>query len=143
MSGNRGGFTLLEVLVALSVFLIGIVAVLGLMTAGTHLQQESDRIAAVADAVDEATLRAMRDLETLKLADDGVPSAPSEWTALERHRGMETRYSVQRTLDGDRLRLEVELRWLEGGRQRTHSSVRLLPHTRSMAQEVARRIDQR
>ena len=62
--GRRGqdGFTLIEVMAALVVFLVGVVGVLGLLMSGTRLHQDSQNLVMTNDVAEEVLLLAQREL---------------------------------------------------------------------------------
>lgn len=133
---SQAGFTLLEVMAALSIFLIGIVSVLALLTTGTRLHQESQSTALAADATAEIVLLVGREIDqgdATEAPDKPVPGRP------------ELRYRWRLTgVPEPRLwRLVIDVSWLEGGKTRTQTIEKVLPSLRSPRAEAERMVRER
>lgn len=130
------GFTLLEVLAALTVFLIGVVGVLALLTSGTRLHQSSQNLTAVGDVVEAALLRAERDLELAPILENtGLPEnlAPTPLPENPRYRYS---WSLKAADPAPPYLLTLELRWMEGGREQTYSAQTVIPRLRPARADV-------
>lgn len=136
--GRTAGFTLLEVMAALSVFLIGIVSVLALLSTGTRLHQESQSTALAADAAEEVLLLASR--EVAELAPEGGGALPEQPAAQPVPGRPELTYhwTVRAAPGGGLYLLEVEVGWKQGGKQRVQRLERVLPRLRSARVDAAR-----
>ena len=142
---GRAGITLLEVMAALSVFLIGVVSILALLSAGTRLHQESQNLGVTADTAEEVLLLSARELAERApesrdapqgLPDSGpprpVPSRPElsyQWTVRGSDRAAE---------GGTLYLLLVDLTWLEAGQTRKLRLERVLPRLQSPTVDARR-----
>ncbi|MBM4013679.1 MAG: prepilin-type N-terminal cleavage/methylation domain-containing protein [Planctomycetes bacterium] len=151
---QQGGFTLLEVMAALSIFLVGITSVLALLSTGTRLHQDSLGIAQSADAAGELLLLAEREL----VGNDQPPRAPPSATPVIQRAAADFE-SIGRPLpgrDGLRwywwveggggalpLRLRVEVIWLQGGKIRVEPLERIVPRAQSARAEAEKLLRER
>ena len=137
------GFTLLEVMAALAIFLIGIMSVLALLSAGTRMHSDSQRLGVTNDAADEVLLLAEREVaERAPLASrdanaTGLPEAPP-WKPVPGRVGLSYRWDVRAAALSGLYLLTVELSWLEGGKTRTFAIERVLPRLESPTVDAAR-----
>lgn len=151
---RAAGFTLLEVMAALSVFLIGIVSVLALLTTGTRLHQESLGMSLSADAAEEILLLAERELAQA----DAPPSAPAKavpsWqrpaadfesigVAVPGRPTLRWHWWVEAGGGTLPLRLRVEVAWLQGGKIRTQSLERVVARAKSARVEADKLLRER
>ncbi len=135
---SAAGFTLLEVMAALTIFLVGIVSVLALLSTGTRLHQDSQSMALAADAAEEVLLLAARELA--EQAPDGNGALP-ELAAPQPVPGrpeLSYRWNVRAAPGGGLFLLVVEVSWKQGGRVRTQKLERVLPRLRSAKVDAAR-----
>ncbi len=112
------GLTLLEVLTAVAVFLLGIVGVLGLLTSGTRFHQESQRQAQAVEAVGEVLTRVEAEYGALDLDAARVPRVLPESDGLS--------YSWMPAPDAPEQAslVLVRIHWLDGGQQEVYE----VPH---------------
>ena len=114
----RAGFTILEVLVAMAIFLIGMTAILGLLTFGSALSRTAQLRTAAAAAVQSVTA----DLEeTFFPLVDGEAGEPQTIDKRELHGLTHIVYSAVPRQNPERpleYRVDVELTWKSGGVQR-------------------------
>ncbi len=132
------GFTLLEVMAALSVFLIGIVSVLALLSTGTRLHQESQSTALAADAAEEILLQASRELAELAPEGGGALPEPPGPQPVPGRPELSYRWQVRAAPAGGLYLLEVEVGWKQGGKERVQRLERVLPRLRSARVDAAR-----
>lgn len=124
---TQRGFTLLEVMAAIAVFLVGVVGVLGLLTSGTRLHQESQNLVVTSDVAEEVLLLAQRDLASrVKNRSDPLPEAPPPAPVPSRP---ELKYAWRITAAPDEglFLLSVDVVWLENGAPRKTTFERVLP----------------
>lgn len=114
---KTAGFTILEVLLALGIFLFGMTAILGLLTFGAALSRTAELRTRAAAAVESVTA----DLEeTLFPLVNGVAGEPQPIVKRELE-GRGVVYSARATPNPDRpleYKVEVEISWKSGGVQR-------------------------
>jgi prepilin-type N-terminal cleavage/methylation domain-containing protein len=128
---SRAGFTLLEVMAALSVFLIGIVSVLALLSAGTRLHQESQNVGLTADAAEDVLLLAAREVaERAAAAGEALPEPPPARPVPGRP-DLNWQWSVRASPDRRLHLLLVDVNWLEAGKTRKLTLERVLPRLQS------------
>lgn len=144
MSGVRraqAGFTLLEVMAALSVFLIGIVSVLALLSAGTRLHQESQNMGITADTAEEALLLSQREVADQapysQQAQGGLPESPPKKPIPSRP-DLQYQWRVRAAPEGGLYLLLVDVTWLEAGKERKLTLERVLPRLQSPAVDARR-----
>jgi len=133
---RAAGFTLLEVLAAISVFLIGVVGVLGLLTAGTRMHQESQNLVVTNDVADEVLFLARRELaERAAAPGDASGAVPTPAPPAPVPSRPEFRYAWKVTPAPDvRLYLlTVDVTWIENGRERKTTFERVLSRLTSPA----------
>jgi hypothetical protein len=139
---RRGGFTILEVIVALGILLFGMTAVIGLLTFGVALGRSAElrtEAASVADAV-------VADLEeTFFAGDDDASGTPRDPTAIEnRELGGVNRvvYSARGRANPDRpieWRVDVDMTWKSAGVQREKRFTTLLLREVPFGERLRRR----
>ena len=126
MRRNQAGFTLLEVLAALSVFLIGVVGVLSLLTSATRLHQQSQNTLQVADVLGEVELLIQREVAMAVVQEGTGLPAPVEPTPVPGHERFTYAWSMRGGQEGLPYVLELTLGWKEGGRVQTFETQRIL-----------------
>jgi prepilin-type N-terminal cleavage/methylation domain-containing protein len=136
----HAGFTLLEVMAALSVFLVGIVSVLALLSAGTRLHQESQNMGLTADTAEEVLLLATRELAERAPAAGSQEAPPDSGGAQPVPSRPELNYqwSVRAAPGGGLYLLLVEVTWLEAGKPRKLTLQRVLPRLQSPSVDARR-----
>lgn len=144
MSGtgrSTRGFTLLEVMAALSVFLIGIVSVLALLSAGTRLHQESQNLGITSDTAEEVLLLSARELaERAPYAsgsDGSLPDAPPPKPVPSRPE-LSYQWRVRAAPEGGLYLLAVDVTWPEAGKTRKLTLERVLPRLQSPSVDARR-----
>lgn len=136
-SRDAAGFTLLEVMAALSVFLIGVTSVLALLSTGTRLHQDSQATALAADAAEEVLLLAQRELAAAAApAADGTLPEVAVPQPVPGQPGLSYRWSVRAAPEGGLYLLAVEVSWMQGGRVRTQQLEKVLPRLRSASADA-------
>ena len=149
---HTAGFTLLEVMAAITVFLVGIVSILALLTAGTRLHQESQQEGVTADTAEEVLLLSEREVseraEALRAgAPGGVPAGtlpdPAPWRPVPGHVDLNFRWSVRASTEGGLYLLVAEVAWLTAGKTRALTLERVLPRLESAAADARRMIADR
>ncbi|MBL8857821.1 MAG: prepilin-type N-terminal cleavage/methylation domain-containing protein [Planctomycetes bacterium] len=115
---RRAGFTILEVVLAMAIFLIGMTAILGLLTFGSALSRTAHLRTSAATAVQAVTA----DLEeTLFPLVDGEAGEPRAIEKRELHGLTHIVYSAVPIQNPERpleYRVDVEIAWNSGGVQR-------------------------
>jgi len=138
---GRAGFTLLEVMAALSVFLIGVCSILALLSAGTQLHQESQNLGITADTADEVLLLAARELAErapdTRDAPQGLPDSGPPRPVPSRP-DLSYQWSVRAAPDASLYLLLVDLSWLEAGKTRKTTLERVLPRLQSPSVDARR-----
>jgi prepilin-type N-terminal cleavage/methylation domain-containing protein len=135
---TQRGFTLLEVMAAIAVFLVGVVGVLGLLTSGTRLHQESQNLVITSDVAEEVLLLAQRDVASrVKNRSDPLPEAPPPSPVPSRP---ELKYAWRITAAPDEglFLLSVDVVWLENGQPKKTTFERVLPRLTSADVEARR-----
>ncbi len=134
---RRAGFTLLEVMAAISIFLIGVVSVLALLAAGTRLHQESQTTLLAADAADELLLLAQREVaEAVPAGGRALPEAPPARPVPGRPE-LTWSWNVKPATEGELWLLTVEIGWKLGGKPRTQKVERVLSRLTTPAVDAA------
>lgn len=134
--GRRGGFTMLEVLAALTVFLIGVMGVLSLLGSGTRLHQASQNQIEMAAAFEAAQWQAQAALAMAPPA-AGLPAGGP--APLAGHPGFQYRWQLVAADLPPPYLLEVEVLWKEGGTERSQKAVSVLPAAQALSQAVRQR----
>lgn len=137
------GFTLLEVMAALSIFLVGIVSVLALLSTGTRLHQDSRAMAIAADAAEEILLRATSELSELASAEGAALPELATAQPVPGRPGLSYQWRVITAPEGGLYRLLVEVSWQQGGKRRTQQLERVLPRLRSPSADAAKLLAER
>ena len=133
MRRQVAGFTLLEVMAAISVFLVGVVSVLALLSAGTRLHQESQNMGISADVAEEALLLSAREVaEQAAAAQQGLPQAPPARPIPSRP-DLAYAWSVREAPESGLYLLLVDVTWIEAGKARKLTLERVLPRLQSPA----------
>jgi len=146
---TRGGFTLLEVVLALGVLMLGLSAVLGLFSFGAGLARSSDLRLSAAQAA-EAVIADLEE-QLFPLGPDGEPGEPVLIEARALPNAPDLVYSAraQREPAAEHprgrpplYRVDVELAWSSAGARRTERFsaliARELPFGARMRRERAR-----
>ena len=136
------GFTLLEVMAALSVFLIGIVSVLALLTAGTRLHQESQNMGITADVSEEVLLLCSRELAESTTAGGAAQGLPSSGGVkpLPRRPDLSYEWTVKAAEDGGLYLLLADVTWMEAGKPRRLTLEKVLPRLQSPSVDARRMV---
>jgi len=137
---RAAGFTLLEVMAAMSIFLVGVVSVLALLTTGTRLHQDSRSSALAADAAEELLLLAEREVARADVGPDGVP-APMTTAVAAPGRDLSYQWQVIAAPGGELFRLRVTVSWMDGGKKRVQQLERVLPRLRSARLDAAKMVN--
>lgn len=136
---RRGGFTILEVLLALGIFLFGMTAILGLLTFGAALSRTAQLRTHAAAAIGAVTA----DLEeTLFPLVDGVAGEPRKIEKRELRGLGEVVYSAAAVPNPERpreYRVDVELTWKSGGVQREKRFTTILVREVPFGERLRRR----
>jgi prepilin-type N-terminal cleavage/methylation domain-containing protein len=133
---TQGGFTLIEVMAAIVVFLVGVVGVLGLLTSGTRLHQESQNLVVTNDVADEVLMLAQRELaERAPLTGDTIPEPPPPHPVPSRPELLFS-WKVVPAADQSLYLLRVEVGWMEHGRAQSRSFERVLSRMSSAVNEA-------
>ncbi len=135
---RRDGFTLLEVMAALSVFLIGIVSVLALLSTGTRMHQDSQSVALTADAAEEVLLLATREVADRAQGGLGALPEPPAPQPVPGRANLNYTWSVRAAPEGGLFLIAVDVTWLEGGKVQKQRLERVVPRLRSAAVDAAR-----
>lgn len=137
---RASGFTLLEVMAAMSIFLVGVVSVLALLTTGTRLHQDSQSTALAADAAEEILLLAEREVARADAGADGVPAAMTSAVAVPGRPALSYQWQVIAAPGGSLFRLRVAVSWMDGGKKRVQHLERVLPRLRSARVDAAKMV---
>ncbi|MCA8948457.1 MAG: type II secretion system protein [Planctomycetes bacterium] len=139
---TNGGFTLAEMLAALGILLVGVVALLGALSSSVGQRRTTDARLAAARVCEGALQRvqyeAVRrrgdgesdlDLEIVKLEDQTVPGFEGmTWSAT----------AVVDELRPDLWMVRLEVRWLEEGENASEVFLRILPRSLPLGPRVER-----
>jgi len=139
----RAGFTILEVLVAMAILLVGMTAVLGLLTFGAALTRTAQLRMEGASAVEAV----IADLEEsfFPLDEQGVLQDPQEITARPLGVLDGLVYSAKPTRNPERTtqwRVDVEVSWLSAGVRRDKRFTTLLVQELPFGERLRRRLAQ-
>ncbi|MCE9593066.1 MAG: prepilin-type N-terminal cleavage/methylation domain-containing protein [Planctomycetes bacterium] len=136
ISGRRGGFTLIEILLALAILLIGMTGVLGLLTFGATMTKAASLRGLSAAAVEAVTADLEERMFPL-VVEDGLeqvgepieiearPVAGFEGLTYSAHATPNTALAT----DGGHpleYKVEVEIAWTTGGRRRARTFTTLM-----------------
>jgi len=135
-AGRAGGFTLIEVLAAITVFLVGVVGVMGLLTAGTRLHQESQNQLVQNDVADEVLWMARRDLAERIVHTNGAIPEPTPPVAVPGRPEFRFAWRVEAAPEGRLWRLLVDVLWMENGRERKVTFDRVLTRLSAPVEDV-------
>ena len=128
---SRRGFTLIEVVLAMFVLLIGMTTILGLLSFGAALSRTATLRAGAANAIEAVIADLEETLFPLEVGPDGLETA-GEPRAIEKrpvpgHPGLV--YSASATVNPDdplEYRVDVEITWSASGAQRSRKFTTLL-----------------
>lgn len=120
-SNDRNGFTILEVVLAMGILLLGITAIIGLLTFGAALTHAAQMRTAAAN-VSEAIVADL-DESLFPLEEDGSVGEPEDFKdrALPGFEGVT--YSIETVANPDNpdeYRVDVQMKWESGGVLRSH-----------------------
>jgi prepilin-type N-terminal cleavage/methylation domain-containing protein len=133
---GQGGFTLIEVMAAIVIFLVGVVGVLGLLSAGTRLHQESQNLVVTNDVAEEVLLLAQREVaERAPASGDALPEAPPPQAVPSRPE-LHYQWKVVPAPDQSLFLLRVEVTWMEHGKTQSRTFERVLTRLASAANEA-------
>lgn len=140
---KRAGFTILEVLVAMAILLVGMTAVLGLLTFGAALTRTAQLRMEGASAVEAV----IADLEEsfFPLDEQGVLQDPQEITARPLGVLDGLVYTAKPTRNPERAtqwRVDVEVSWLSAGVRRDKRFTTLLVQELPFGERLRRRLAQ-
>jgi prepilin-type N-terminal cleavage/methylation domain-containing protein len=137
-AARERGFTLIEVMAAITIFLVGIVGVIGLLSAGTRLHQESQNLVVTNDVADEVLFLARREVAqaSARLQPGELP-APAPAVPVPSHPDFRYAWKVTPAPDVHLFLLTVDVTWMESGHERTVSFERVL--SRLVSTDVAAR----
>ncbi len=117
-AGRRRGFTIVEVVLAMGILMLGATAILGMLTFGAALTRSAQLRATAATAAEAV----MADLEQVLFPyEDGEVGEPVEIVDREVPGAPGVVYSAHATVhpeDPLEYRVDVEMRWQSGGVQR-------------------------
>lgn len=151
MRRDRAGLTLLEVLCAMMVLMIGMTSILGLLSFGTALSRTARLKTDVAQSIEAVMADLSERLFPLVLNDAGreVPGAPLPIEGREVPGYPSLVYSASATLNPDSVsgdyaglpeyRVDVDVSWKAGGRTRTKSFKTLLLQEVPFGERMRRR----
>jgi Tfp pilus assembly protein PilE len=135
----RSGFTILEVIVAMGIFLFGMTAILGLLTFGSALSRTAQLRTHASAAVAAVTADLEESFFPLVNGEAGEPK-PIEKREL--HGQAEIVYSAKGVPNPDRpleYKVDVELTWKSGGVQREKRFTTLLLREVPFGERLRRR----
>ena len=139
-AGARGGFTLLEVMLAMGILVVGMTMVLSLFTFGAAMSRTAELRAAASVAVESV----VADLEAtlFPLDEDGTVGDPTPVVDRPVPGSPGVVYSAQPTQnpdDPDQYRVDVSLTWTTSGVQRAHEFTTLLSREVPFGERLRRR----
>lgn len=126
LSRRRAGFTIVEVVLAMGILMLGATAILGMLTFGAALTRSAQLRATAAIAADAV----MADLEQVLFPyEDGEVGEPIDIVEREVPGAPGVVYSARATAhpeDPLEFRVDVEMRWESGGVQRSRGFTTIL-----------------
>jgi prepilin-type N-terminal cleavage/methylation domain-containing protein len=130
-SAARAGFTLVEVLLAMFVLLIGLASILGLLSFGAALARTAGLRSGAANAIEALVAELEETHFPLELDADGneVVGEPRDVTERELPGNPGLNYTTRSTQNPDNpgeYRVDVEVRWAVGGTTRSKTFTTLL-----------------
>ena len=145
-TGSEGGFTLLEVLIALGIMTFSLTALLGALSVAVGTRRGAEmrtRAAILAD-------RVLQDVETTMLAEHPIPLDWRDEKELAIEAGEPVlsaefpgmRYSVEFVTSGERpdlVLVQLRIAWRDDGEDDGETFVRILPRAVPMTRRVAQR----
>ncbi len=141
---RNGGFTILEVILGMGILLIGMTAIIGLLTFGAALTHASQMRTAAAN-VSEAILADL-DESLFELEEDGSVGEPQDFEdrPLPGFEGVTYSVKTQANPDEpDEYRVDVAMKWESGGVLRSQEfstlMTREVPFGERMRSEIANR----
>lgn len=130
-ASRRSGFTLVEIVLAMFVLLLGMTSILGLLSFGASLSRTASLRSGAAHSIEAIVTDLEESLFPLELdeAGDEVVGPPQDFEdrELAGHPGL--RYSTTSTQNPDNpleYRVDVEINWAVGGSQRSKRFTTLL-----------------
>jgi general secretion pathway protein I len=141
---TRAGFTIVEVVLAMAILLVGMSTILGLLSFGAAMSRTASLRAGAANAV-EAVLADLEERLFPLVLEEGVEvvgePAPIERREIPGHPGLV--YSAQATPNPDdplEYRVDVELSWSTAGSRRTRKFTTLLLREVPFGERLRRRL---
>lgn len=135
---RRGGFTIVEVVLAMGILMLGATAILGMLTFGAALTRSAQLRAMGAIAADAV----IADLEQhLFPYEDGEVGEPIEIVERQVPGAVDVVYSARATAhptDPLEYRVDVEMRWRSGGVQRRRGFTTILLRELSLGERLRR-----
>ena len=127
----RAGFTLIEVVLAMFVLLIGMTSILGLLSFGAALSRTASLRGGAANSIEAVVADLEESLFPLQVEQDGdeVAGEPEDVTdrALPGYPGLTySTHSTQNPENALEYRVDVEVRWAVGGTTRSKKFTTLL-----------------
>ena len=137
---RRSGFTLLEVMLAMGILVVGMTMVLSLFTFGAAMSRTAELRANAATAVDAV----IADLEAtlFPLEEDGSVGEPVDVDSRPLSSAPGVVYSARTTPnpdDPDQYRVDVELTWVSSGVKRAHKFKTLMSREMPFGERLRRR----
>lgn len=126
LPARRAGFTLIEVMVAMAILVVGMTTILGLLSFGLALHRTSSERADASRAAEAVVAQLRRELFTPKSLKDGLaPANPPEIVAERPVPGDEGLFYTAKLHENPKLAgeyfAEIEISWKEKGRRRFQS----------------------
>lgn len=119
---RSGGFTLIEMMVAMGILVVGVTSVLGLLAFGAALQRTAERRSEVALAAEQviADLR-----ESFSLQQDGSVAGPAPGASehpIPGHPNLRARITLEKNpgLEGEYF-ATIQIQWMERGTLRSEN----------------------
>ena len=115
-TNKRGGFTILEVILGMGILLIGMTAIIGLMTFGAALAHAAQMRTAAANVAE--AIVADLDESLFPLEEDGSVGEPTEFENRPLPGFEGVTYSIETRVNpehSDEYRVDVQMNWESGG----------------------------
>jgi prepilin-type N-terminal cleavage/methylation domain-containing protein len=139
---GAGGFTLVEVMMAMLILTFGVTSLLGLMTLGVSTRRSAEQLNRAVFLVDEALQRVQEEVFATPPAEGDAPPpelAPVQVDQIPGAPGMS--YSIRFTAaegDPDVVLARVDVRWREQGEVMAETFHRILRRHEPFARRVSR-----